>query len=497
MSRLFFIYVVLLPALLVSGSKQFRLGRGKGGNLGLPVKDVGHPLPRARWFQQKLDHASPTDLRTWKQRYYVNDSFYDANNPGPVFLMVGGEGPADAKWMVKGSWVEYAEKFKAVCIMLEHRYYGESRPTKDISTKNLQYLSSSQALADIANFINAMNAKYGFDTTKVKWVAFGGSYPGSLVAWLRIKYPHLVHAAISSSGPLLAKLNFMEYYEVVADAITEKTASSECVNRIKDAHEQIITLMTTNPEHLDQEFRTCKPLKEASEDDKKNFFNSIADDFAELVQYNEDNRISQDKKMKNFTINTICDMLVEEQNESNIYIQVGKFNSIILDMSNQTCLDYSYDNMIQELRNMSYSATEGGRQWMYQTCTEFGFYQTSTAEVELFGDEFPLEFFIKQCEDIFGDKFDEKFIANSVAWTNNEYGGLGITASRVMYVHGSIDPWHALGITSTQHIDAPAIYVKGTAHCADMYPPRDEDLPELVRARIAIQNQLADWLQLP
>lgn len=79
---------------------------------------------------------------------------------------------------------------------------------RDTSTKNLVYLSSSQALADVAYFISAMNAELKLKDD-VKWVAFGGSYPGSLAAWLRVKYPHLVYASISTSGPLLAKVNFM------------------------------------------------------------------------------------------------------------------------------------------------------------------------------------------------------------------------------------------------------------------------------------------------
>lgn len=64
------------------------------------------------------------------QRYFVNDSFFDFKNPGPVFLMIGGEGPADPKWMVRGAWIDYAKQFKALCVNLEHRYYGESHPTE-------------------------------------------------------------------------------------------------------------------------------------------------------------------------------------------------------------------------------------------------------------------------------------------------------------------------------------------------------------------------------
>ena len=45
-------------------------------------------------------------------------------------------------------------------------------------------------------------------------VTFGGSYPGSLSAWMRLRFPHLVSGSVSSSGPLWAKLDFFEYLQV-------------------------------------------------------------------------------------------------------------------------------------------------------------------------------------------------------------------------------------------------------------------------------------------
>lgn len=61
------------------------------------------------------------------QRYFVNEAFYKPG--GPVFLMIGGEGPANPGWMHYGTWLTYAEKLGALCLMLEHRFYGKSRPT--------------------------------------------------------------------------------------------------------------------------------------------------------------------------------------------------------------------------------------------------------------------------------------------------------------------------------------------------------------------------------
>lgn len=61
----------------------------------------------------------------------MND--FSDQNPGLVFLMIGGEGEASPEWMVAGAWIEYAKKMKATCFQLEHRFYGKSRPTKYLS----------------------------------------------------------------------------------------------------------------------------------------------------------------------------------------------------------------------------------------------------------------------------------------------------------------------------------------------------------------------------
>ena len=43
-----------------------------------------------------------------KQRFRVTDKFYKPG--GPAFLMIGGEGPANAAWMVAGTWLKAIAK---------------------------------------------------------------------------------------------------------------------------------------------------------------------------------------------------------------------------------------------------------------------------------------------------------------------------------------------------------------------------------------------------
>lgn len=82
----------------------------------------------------------------------------------------------------------YAAEFGAKVFQLEHRFYGLSQPFANLTTTNLRYLSSEQALADAARFIAAqIDASRSSGQPDAKVVVFGGSYSGALAAFFRTK----------------------------------------------------------------------------------------------------------------------------------------------------------------------------------------------------------------------------------------------------------------------------------------------------------------------
>ena len=93
----------------------------------------------------------------------------------------------------------------------------------------MKYLSSNQVLADVANFREYIVNKFKLTETN-KWVAFGGSYAGALVAWLRLKYPHLIHAAVASSAPMKISLDVSGYFK--AAQVSLNTYSPNCSSEI-------------------------------------------------------------------------------------------------------------------------------------------------------------------------------------------------------------------------------------------------------------------------
>ena len=208
------------------------------------AEEGGAPPVNASFFNAAvLDHfsglASPT---LWSQRFYIDDRFWGGAG-SPVFLYIGGEGPQGPPSSRLFMWT-LAEEHGALMLALEHRFYGESQPTPDMSVSSLRYLSSEQALSDLSNFVAYVKAwvpsgggggggdgpaaattpPLGLSSgvgTGAPWVTFGGSYPGSLATWLKVTNPALVTGTVGSSAPVFSIYDFSQYAQVCLSSFQE------------------------------------------------------------------------------------------------------------------------------------------------------------------------------------------------------------------------------------------------------------------------------------
>ncbi|XGW14135.1 hypothetical protein V3C99_000438 [Haemonchus contortus] len=496
----------------VSILRRVRLGRPPHGFF--PNPDVLPDMPEeyeAGYFTQPVDHFDNKNPNTFDQKYYKNEQW--AKPYGPNFLMIGGESPRHPSWVLNENltYLTWAKEFGATVYLLEHRYYGDSdllhlydeNKSEEAYTT---YLSSLQMLYDVANFIRTVDA----ETDKPrKWIVFGGSYagerflgpawmyvhvclwvyvyvcmyvyvylyayvckcgrwwccfkqriithmspvhiqppqptkpsitPGSLALWMRKLFPELVDGAIGSSAPLEAKLDFHEYYQVVEKSI--RGYSEDCAYAIAEGYafgygiKEMCDIMTKQGR---------KPIMS-------------------IVAFNE--------YMTNFYTGN-------EEYE-------GTFNNYKF-----------FTELLYEAQFADSPDDAAATLWLWQTCTEFGFYQTTDAGYTLFGNLLPLNFYTQLCSDVFGEKLEYATENNRQATidVNNRYGGRhDYKATKVVMTHGSLDPWKALGNVTCNNSDK-CFMIEGTAHCAEMYPAREDDVKALTDTREAIKRILKSWLK--
>ncbi|MCF8146059.1 MAG: hypothetical protein K9N21_19305 [Deltaproteobacteria bacterium] len=472
-----------------------------------------------RWYtEQRLDHFSQEETRTWKQRYFVNDAFFDGK--GPVFLCVGGEGDALTPDVVQTGtvhcavMVELAKQAGALILALEHRYYGESQPVSDLSTANLKWLTSRQALGDIAQFHAYISEIYNLKDDK-KWVTFGGSYPGMLAAWARIKYPNLIFAAVSSSAPVEAWYNMEGFNNVMAQSMgaTVVGGSEQCVEQIRSAFSDIGSLLGSveGRQFLYDRFNLCTsaadpdPLK-----DEYNQFQFIyylsTQDGIDLsgsrtgslfpVQSNDPN-CEEDA----CNIEKVCS---DYMLNSDLGQPIDRLAGLWSLYTGGECTSVDYQTAtIAPLLDTSLSSWPI-RSWQYQACNEFGFFQTCDPGTECPFTQEPhintVEICSYPCQRAFG--IDASDIQERISETNAYYGGWNPVGTRIMYVSGSIDPWNSLGVCRTPDCqplpEQPVLWVEGASHhfwthAAGYYTPPLSHA--VVQAQEAIKAQVLIWLE--
>ena len=490
-------------------------------------------------FQQRLDHFDPLDHRTFSQRVYINPHFLSSSSssdsqanptsPPPIFLYVGGEAELRPSSASRGSIIDLARAHTGLIVALEHRYYGVSHPFGNLSTSNLRYLSSAQALADLAYFIQrapeflrqtttpslaptatahhsdpaSTGVRSNVDLSESKWVIVGGSYPGNMAAWFRLKFPHLVTGAWASSAPVLAKSNYWEYDETVRQQL-----GPQCASMVRQATRWLEhVIQGGNRTVVEQVKRGFHEEMEGVVDDVA-FLYVLADVVAYVVQYDNPGVGLRDRLCS--TASSSASSSSSSASSSHLLLPMAgdvsdptsgaeaaekfaHFTRFFFDYTHSTPLEM---DMTSYTRTDIRDPSENQRQWMWQCCTEFGYWQTAPTFNSLRSTMIDEQWHLDRiCTGLYGLPSSHRVPMNE---TNAVYGALSVVnaTDRIIFTNGNRDPWKRLSIQEDEtNRRCQAYWIDGVGHCADLKSAGSDDPLSLTQVRDRVMQEIASWLR--
>eukprot|EP01104_Vermistella_antarctica_P010703 TRINITY_DN2873_c0_g1_i2.p1 TRINITY_DN2873_c0_g1~~TRINITY_DN2873_c0_g1_i2.p1 ORF type:complete len:559 (-),score=145.48 TRINITY_DN2873_c0_g1_i2:138-1646(-) len=440
-----------------------------------------------QWFNQTLDHFNDVNVTTWQQRYWINDEYWNPNLPGPIYIQLGEEAAAGSYYVTDFAMTEYGMTRGALLVGIEHRFYGDSQPTGDLSTKSLQYLSVDQALEDFGTIALAIREQYG-PTSEI--VVFGCSYIGAGAAWFRQRLPGVAVGAIASSAPVQATLDFFKYLDQVDLSISEQFGQN-CDAMLKNATSDVVAGLqsASGTAKLMTLFNSCNGTQPASANDVATFFTNVIGAAMTTVQYD----FEQPDNNVPFMCGTIANASSPLQGLAN-FVNISSFGQ---------CMDISYDDTVEVLLNVS--AIGGGigyRQWIWQTCTEFGYFQTTDSNSQPFyeGNLVPLQYYVDLCQDSFPEvTMTNQTIQAQINKTNRRFMGNQIPSygiQNTVFDDSIVDPWHTLSIQSSVNPSTPLLLYKERGHCAAALPSTPGDPVSVLEVRAKIEVILDSWMEV-
>ncbi|GAB7365872.1 hypothetical protein MBLNU230_g7202t1 [Neophaeotheca triangularis] len=413
-------------------------------------------------FQNESMYEPHTDGK-FNLRYWFDAQYYKPG--GPVIVLQSGEtsGVGRLPFLQKGIVNILTKATNGIGVILEHRYYGTSVPTEDLSTENLRFLTTEQALADQAYFAQNVQfeglEEYGDLTSETTaWITYGGSYAGAFVAFLRKIYPDTFFGAISSSGVPKAIYDYWEYYEPVAEY-----GPPECIATQRELIDIVDNILSQDDEELTADLQEAFGLPNVTY--VKDFANTISTGIAYWQSLNWDPEVSSPEfynYCNNITSTTVLHPGTEELSgvASNL-IEAGGYDAN--DTTVTAMLNYiGYVNLTavsacteggetQDQCFTQYNSTfyaqdsldDTWRLWPYQYCTEWGYLQTGSGvpedQLPVISRQIDLEYTSTICREAFN------ITTPPDVDRINKYGGYSISYPRLANIDGQVDPWRPAG----------------------------------------------------
>lgn len=411
--------------------------RVPGFKVGMTFSRVHDPM----WFPQRLDHFNALDTRTFQQRYWIDNSHF-SDHRGPVFLYICGE--AECGGIPSGYLQDAATRFNALITVLEHRFYGETVVFAEHSTENLVFLSSKQAANDLAVFATFVREQYNLPSTH-PFVLVGGSYPGALSYWTRLKFPHIFRASWSSSGVVNAIYDFTAFDDQIVES-----AGPECAAVLRNATHLIEQEMLRSPSD-NARIKTLFGADPSDFEDDGDFYFMLADSAALAFQYGYPDKVC-------------VPMLAAAKARKDLIQAFADYTkSFFYPTFCPGIGPRSYSTVLQQVTAATPQRNE--RQWAWQTCSELAYFQNWHNNNSIRSRFVDMDYQLRHCKKVFG----VDMIPDTVG-TNIYYGATNVAETNVFFANGSQDPWKRASVLNTSF---PATVTRSTTcyncgHCVDL-----------------------------
>jgi Serine carboxypeptidase S28 len=467
--------------------------------LPLPVdstSDENHTLAQMLTIDMPVDHFNDHDTRTYKNRYWINDTYYQEG--GPIFFHDFGEATVSEHEVLtrlgeigtRMAPLRLAQRFNGMVILWEHRFYGQSLPFElDKSTGTAlsgydayKYLNNEQALEDTVYFANNFSPpgyedNGCFSPSQTPWIWVGGSYSGLRGAMLRVRNPDVFYATWASSAPVQAQIDMSVYFNPIQQSMPSNCSADvhAAITYVDDvllhgtSDEVAILKRAILSAITAEEYSNLQSLDPGVADDSSYY--SIANNLSYVFarprysfqNYNYDGSLSE-----------FCDYLEswnpENATEFNLstrgtewlrnsadrhFTTSGIAASLGTDQAFYAFLSATTYKILDDLRSkIPHPPPMDWRSWTWQYCSEFGYFQISNASdpismVSRFNNV--SSYALNECKSVFPFAPD---LPNVDAIL--QYGGWNMTPSNTMFTDGERDPWRTLGVLADKRINPSA-----------------------------------------
>ena len=177
-------------------------------------------------FKQLVDHNNPS-AGTFEQKAFL---FY-VGDDRPTVLYTCGYILYEA--YAQAPFVDLAYNMNANLLMVEHRYFGNSKPAND---PRWDYLTIAQAAADHHAIIEALKP-----LLPKEWVSTGTSKDGMTSIFLRYFYPNDIDVTTAFCSPLMTSLHYKPvglYMNNESGTAEERAQMRAIMNRMLQNGEQ-------------------------------------------------------------------------------------------------------------------------------------------------------------------------------------------------------------------------------------------------------------------